>query len=246
MLIRIACLSELSTISAIFATTFHDEEVVGDLLHPYRSQYPQDYLAYWRRKCWERWWDYSRVFVVSCEQGANGGKDVLTGAAEWQKVGLGWQRLWGLWGRWDPRLLLNPAIAFVNKILGVLWPNRAASKPPELGDGILESTMRPFISHYFVSPPHRLNRWELSCLAVLPGYQNRGYGRTLVNWGLERARQEGLPASLIAAKGKETFYGNCGFTELVGRVTDGVDNPLKGKIDGGAIMFTRTTADGPS
>ena len=102
MPIRVARHSDLSTISSIFAVGFHDEEVVGNILHPYRSQYPQDYLAYWRRKCWERWWDYSRVFVVSFEQDGKGGKEVLTGVAEWQKVGLGWERIWGLWGRWDP------------------------------------------------------------------------------------------------------------------------------------------------
>ncbi|MCJ1402732.1 hypothetical protein MMC11_005953 [Xylographa trunciseda] len=243
MPIRVARHSDLFTISSIFAAGFYDEEVVGDLMHPYRSQYPQDYLAYWRRKCWERWWDYSRVFMVSFEQDGNGGKEVLTGVADWQRVGSGWERVWGLWGLSDPRLLLRLTMTFVNMIFDVLWPNRAASKPPEIGPTTLEPILWPFISHHYLSPPHRRTHWSLSCLAVLPQYQNRGHGRQLVAWGLERARQEGVPAAVMAAKGKEIFYERCGFTELVGWATDGVDNPLNGRISGGAIMFTGTKDD---
>ena len=134
-------------------------------------------------------------------------------------------------------------MTIVNKILDVLWPNRAASEPPEIGPTNLEAILWPFISHYYLSPPHRRNRWNLACLAVLPQYQNRGYGRQLVAWGLERARQDDVPAAVLAAKGKETFYRKCGFTDLVGWATDGLDNPLSGRIAGGAIMFTRTKDD---
>ena len=61
---------------------------------------------------------------------------------------------------------------------------------------------------------------------------------------MDRAREEDVPAAVMAAKGKETFYNRCGFTELVGWATDGVDNPLNGRIGGGAIMFTKTRDDG--
>ena len=102
MPIRVARYSDLYTITSIFAAGFHDEEVVGDLMHPYRFQYPQDYLTYWSRKCRERWWDYSGVFIVSYEQDGESTKEILTGVAEWQRVGLGSERVWGVWGRWDP------------------------------------------------------------------------------------------------------------------------------------------------
>jgi hypothetical protein len=105
MPIRLAHHSELDTVAAIFAAGFHDEEVVGDLLHPRRKQYPQDYVGFWRRRCRERWWQYSRVFLVSFEQedgNGKGGREVLTGAAEWARVGLGWEKVWRVWGKWDP------------------------------------------------------------------------------------------------------------------------------------------------
>ncbi|MCJ1286153.1 hypothetical protein MMC26_005498 [Xylographa opegraphella] len=243
MPIRVARLSDLFTISSIFAAGFYNEEVVGDLMHPYRAQHHQDYLAYWRRKCWVRWCDYSRVFAVSFEQDGNEGKEVLTGVAEWQRVGLGWERVWGVWGTWDPRLLLRWTMTVVMLIFDTLWPNRAASKPPEVGPTTLEPILWPFISHHYLSPPQRRTHWSLSCLAVLPQYQNHGHGRQLVAWGLERARQDGVPAAVMAAKGKEVFYKRCGFTELVGWATDGLNNPLNGRIGGGAIMFTGTKND---
>jgi predicted N-acetyltransferase YhbS len=69
-------------------------------------------------------------------------------------------------------------------------------------------------------------------------------GRQLAAWGLERARGEGVPAVVIAAKDLEGYYQRCGFEELVGVVSeaevDGMVNPLKERgIGGGAVLWTR-------
>lgn len=53
-----------------------------------------------------------------------------------------------------------------------------------------------------------------------------------MQWGKDRARQEGVCASLTAAEGKEGFYKEMGFGE-VGRANVG---PLAG-VEGGAVMF---------
>lgn len=105
MPIRLARSEDFFLIPSIFAAGFYDEEVVGVLLHPYREQYPQDYVAAWRRGCREKYWDVSTVFLVSYEVDQTSGKEVITGAAEWQRQGLGWEKVWGLWGRWDPSML---------------------------------------------------------------------------------------------------------------------------------------------
>lgn len=41
----------------------------------------------------------------------------------------------------------------------------------------------------------------------------------------------------LAVEGKERFYQRCGFVDVVGRATDGVGNPLAGRVRGGAILF---------
>ncbi|KIW27797.1 uncharacterized protein PV07_07504 [Cladophialophora immunda] len=253
MVLRLARLSDLPIISEILAVGFHDEEVVGPLLHPFRDQYPEDYLNYWRRRCRERYWDYSRVFLVSCEKDPRTGGEIVVGVAEWQRVGFGWAKVWGLRGFWDPRRLIEPIISTFHRILSIWSPNRAAARadPSDsfpLTPTTLQSTLWPFISHCYLSPPHRLTRWSLDCISVRPESRKCGSGRELVAWGLERAREEGIPACVMAAADKERFYQRCGLTEVAGWANDGVDdqgrvNPLKGRIKGGCILYTRVRED---
>lgn len=112
MPIRLACSADFSVIPSIFAAGFHEEEVVGDLLRPHRKQYPQDYITFWRRACKEKFWDPSTVFLVSYEVDQKLGTEVITGAAEWQRQGLGWEKVWGLWGWWDPSTFTRKSISY--------------------------------------------------------------------------------------------------------------------------------------
>jgi len=115
MPIRPARRSDVPRIAEVLAAGFYDEELTARMC-PYREEYAEDYVAAWRRRVWQTWWDYSRIWMVSYEFeeiavptagiGEKGGesksKEVLIGVAEWQRVGLGWERLWGLAGWWDP------------------------------------------------------------------------------------------------------------------------------------------------
>lgn len=38
----------------------------------------------------------------------NGQKEIITGMVEWQRVGLGWEHVWNLWGWWDPSESMPP------------------------------------------------------------------------------------------------------------------------------------------
>ena len=121
-------------------------------------------------------------------------------------------------------------------------------------------SMWPFVSHHFTEPPYRRNHWELSVLGVHPDFHKRSIGRSLVAWGLQRARSDGVPAVVIGAKGTENFYQRCGFELYVGACPDqeyveseAVDrgtepsrirNPLRVRnLGGGAIMWTRVKED---
>lgn len=78
----------------------------------------------------------------------------------------------------------------------------------------------------------REETWFLDMLGVDPEYQLQGHGRTLVEWGKDKAREEGICASLTAAEEKSGFYEKLGFVE-VGRANVG---PLA-SVEGGGIMF---------
>ena len=94
----------------------------------------------------------------------------------------------------------------------------------------------PYIAHHFEGTC--ANSWYLHLLAVHPDFQHRGFGRELVEWGLEKAREEVVHASVISSDSKEHFYFACGFDSIVGSMTDGKGNPLGLRnVRGGAIMF---------
>jgi ribosomal protein S18 acetylase RimI-like enzyme len=85
----------------------------------------------------------------------------------------------------------------------------------------------------------------MTLLAVDPEYQRRGAGRSLVEEGRSRARNDpdgDLPVFVASAEGKEDFYRKCGFTEMVGHLTQegGDANPLhRGGTMGLAVPWTK-------
>lgn len=58
--------------------------------------------------------------------------------------------------------------------------------------------------------------WYLQEICVMPEYQGRGIGKSIVKRLIEHVEQNGLPGTrvtlgLMAAKGKESFYEKLGF-----------------------------------
>lgn len=108
MPLRRASLRDVDVISSIYAASFWDEEFIGDLMHPYRHQYPQDYADLWRRRVLESYWDYGHKMMVfyldgNEESGDDGGNrkacevGSVVGVADWHRMGTGWEKLWGVW-----------------------------------------------------------------------------------------------------------------------------------------------------
>lgn len=79
--------------------------------------------------------------------------------------------------------------------------------------------------------------WYLNFLGVDPAYQRQGYGRLMATWGVEQAKRENITASVISGTDRDRFYRRCGFEVMGGHVSDGEGNPLKGKTEGGSILF---------
>lgn len=116
--------------------------------------------------------------------------------------------------------LLEPLSSAAMEAHKLLWPNRAADPKQE---DVLDRAY-PCFKHQYEG--ERSDNWCLEWLGVDPGYQGKGYGRDLVAWGLKKAKEENVWATVIAARGKDRFYQNCGFEFIDGSGKVGEGNPL--------------------
>jgi GNAT superfamily N-acetyltransferase len=92
----------------------------------------------------------------------------------------------------------------------------------------------------------RSTNWYLNLCCVDPDFQQRGCGRLLVNWGLDRASQEGVYASVIASDGSADFYLKSGFDAVVGNAgrAGGEASPMmKADVQGGDVLFKMLDGD---
>jgi hypothetical protein len=64
MAIRKARKSDLQAMAEISAAVFMDEELFGDLMHPHRKEYPEDFILFFKRKFLSHWYDSNRHFLV--------------------------------------------------------------------------------------------------------------------------------------------------------------------------------------
>lgn len=118
MPIRHARYSDIPIMARVIAPSFGPDKLF-QVLFPKLDEYPEDFVTFWRRSLRASWWGYSKVFMISyevvtsdvsnldAEQQAlvttrNNQREILTGVSEWSRVGLGWERYWGVLGWWDP------------------------------------------------------------------------------------------------------------------------------------------------
>lgn len=231
MHLRPAQPSDEPAIVSLCARAFYNEDLFGRVMHPHRDQYPEDLEIYWRAVVRRDWANpRNRVFVVvrrsESQPPQNGDKneeDEVVGMAIWQRQGDDATAQKIIQEHTDP----TPLFAHVAP-----RQNRAAD--PSKKDHLANSAK--YTQHYW-SGVHSEN-WYLSLCAVDPAHAGRGYGRLLVQWGLERAREEGVDASVVSSEGSPPFYLRCGFDEVVGNAHEGEGNPLKvDAVRGGDILF---------
>ena len=270
--IRHGTFSDLGSIARVSTVAFWNDVLFGKLIHPHCHAYPKDNDVYWLRRNGVYYWDWSHVFLVAVtrepapypelavrelpddadhgehqpllnDKGA--GRERVIGTAHWSRMcpdnhalsnyALGYDLAW-----WDPRRVLKPLFSFYWRILLLLRirQNRAADPAKE---DIIERSYG-FLDHIWTAENGRSPCWYLECLAVRPEYQKCNVGRELVKWGLDKAEEEGICASVISAEGRERFYGKCGFdVGPVGWSGEGKRNPLE-EVPGG-LIFVRESKD---
>ena len=227
MHLRPAQPSDEPAIARICARAFFDEDLFGRVIHPQRYDFPDDVEIFWHEQVRADWSDARNRVIVAVEHD-DSHQDRILGLAVWQRQGgdAGAQRIMSEWvdpGAW-------PALPSTQN--RALEPSRKT---------ILQESA-PFTKHYWAGA--NATNWYLSLCCVDPDVKGRGVGRLLVQWGLDRARDEGVKVSVIASDGSDVFYLKCGFDEVVGNANEGEDNPLrKENVKGGKILFMWNTSD---
>ncbi|KAF2402028.1 acyl-CoA N-acyltransferase [Trichodelitschia bisporula] len=229
MPIRPATAPDLPALAAILTRAFWDEDATGRFLHPHRAAYPADVHTYWERRLRPACYDW-QTDILLCTAASEESTDAKAserpvGVAVWTRRGRTGQVL----GPADPRRALKPLVRALLAVVEWVWPNRAADPAAVRAF----KSAAPWFERAFEG---REECWELDTLGVEPGFQGRGVGRSLVEWGFERAKMEGVPVGVVCADGTEGFYRACGFVVEGGCVTEGVGNPLAG-VRGGSVLF---------
>ncbi|GAB7352978.1 hypothetical protein MBLNU459_g3545t1 [Dothideomycetes sp. NU459] len=228
MPIRQATYGDLLPAAQVAAAAFFEEDLFGPVMHPYRHQYPADVSLWFLRQLRKDFFHARAVLLVSHPASS---PNTITGLSVWIRKGPGGEPLdarqsWVAWAA-------EKMVPVLNRIESIFWPNRAASPDKE---DILDVSF-PFTKHYWETAD-RIDSWYLSLCGTGPTFQGQGYGKELVAYGVERAKDEGICASLMSARDKEGFYQRCGFGEPVGWASEGGEaNPLH-NVPGGAILFT--------
>ncbi|KAF2261347.1 hypothetical protein CC78DRAFT_357531 [Lojkania enalia] len=218
--LRLASITDLSGIAGCWYDGFFDDEVIGEIMHPNRKEHPKDVYWFLLRGIRERFWDWRHQFVVVTVY--EGGKERIVGAADWRRLGDAGQQRELAWG--DPRNLIAPTLSLYHSLSLLIFPNRAAdpSRSSFLSAAVDDS------KKYWTG--EHAECWDLHVCGVHPDYQGKGIGKMLVMWGIERADEEGVSASVLCGEKNRGFYAKGGLTEEVGKPGSG---------EGGGIVLFR-------
>ena len=231
MHLRAALPTDEPLMARICARAFFNDDLFGRVIHPQRTTYPDDVQIYWHEWLRRDWASpRSRILVAVREPDHVGDQERIVGVAIWERQGddVGAQR--ALDDFVDP----GPWPALETTRNRALDPSKKT---------ILQDS-EAYMKHYWAGP--RATNWYLALCCVDPKYQQRGCGRLLTSWGLERAKEDGIRASVIASDGSSGFYLKCGFDEIVGNASraGGEANPMtKANVKGGDILFAWSGSD---
>lgn len=220
--LRAARISDVTAIAQLWYRAFFDDEIIGDIMHPYRREYPEHVYWFLLRGVRERYWDWRHQFMVVTITDDN--TEHVVGAADWRRLGEGGANRELL--RLDPRNLIAPTIRLYQNAVENIFPNRAAdpSRASFLDAAVAASEV------YWTG--HRTECWDLHVCGVDPDYQGKGVGKMLAQWGVHKAEKEshGTCASVLCGEKNRGFYGKAGLTIQVGG---------NGGEGGGIALFTK-------
>lgn len=212
-ILRPATFFDLNQIALVAIAAYKDGPVFK-YLNPNATQYPQDVHISFLQTVTKAYLDARHLTLVACSSDS---PDVVLAYGMYDRRGddagvakFVHERSWmERMGRW----LLSCILPVSFKLYNFIWPDRATSKA---NNEVFSHSIKMDKERYW-SPvvfPRRRNHWHVGSIIVLPEYQGRGIGRLLMEYILDRAGKEGLPAGLTASPAGERLYRKLGFAML--------------------------------
>lgn len=75
--LRPARWGDLPAVGLVAEQAFFQDNMLGDLIHPNRREYPGDMSLYWTRRCRVHFWDYRWKQVVAVDKDQHGNDKVV-------------------------------------------------------------------------------------------------------------------------------------------------------------------------
>lgn len=90
--VRLATWADTATMAEVAAAAFDKNDLCGRFMHPYRHQFPNDFITFWRRDIRNHFFDPDVSFLVSTIEDGS-----IVGTAKWKRQGKGTQKLTRGW-----------------------------------------------------------------------------------------------------------------------------------------------------
>ncbi|KAI9705691.1 MAG: hypothetical protein M1820_005101 [Bogoriella megaspora] len=206
------------------------EDAFWRMLTPYMDRYPNDRARYYRLRARGRLVNKEGAIafvVVTDENDADWkGKEELAGYSFWERKGTSkqaekWQsEPWYAGMRDRPIDETRREIFLLTSFLGIersllaielyyeRFVNRAVDWKKMDEMGVMLSSLR------WDESADIPESWHAHVIACSPKFRRRGVGTLLLNWGLERAREEGIPVLLQATPAGKPLYEKAGFDKI--------------------------------
>ncbi|KAH0367072.1 hypothetical protein KCU65_g4900, partial [Aureobasidium melanogenum] len=226
MPVRPATWADLTIAAHIAALASWEDEFLGEVLHPHRAKHPKSFERSFLYDLYGNYFDSRTRLLVSHPSDQ---PDSITGMAVWSRMGDGGKHMEASqsWLHWLMSRCIIPIYIAIDSLTRL---NRAADSAAwrDMDDS------DPGMEEYSEKPEYK-ETWDLELLFQSPQYQGRGFGRELVGWGIEWAKQEGIRVSVASAPGKEGFYKKLGIDEQVEETPrDSQKDPFPG-----SLLFSR-------
>jgi len=89
MAVREAQRGEYQEIGRVLAAAFVDEEMLGDLMHPHRHEFPGDVIRFFEHKIWLDSLDRKKTILVVTDPESR----KIVGVGDWERQGNGGEAL---------------------------------------------------------------------------------------------------------------------------------------------------------